>query len=253
MKREHINNPMETPRKRFTLIELLVVIAIIAILAGMLLPALNNARGSAKRTQCVNNEKSLLTYLNFYSDDYDDFIAPGGSHGNYLNKYYSTPFWMNAANLYYKKTDSAAKDNNLFSCPSDPHLFMKKEQYGHYGFALSYRTNGSCFLSVDSAGNNAGKLRKRTNILKPSVLVYMMESNDGTTFSVSGTDPYYSGFDSDKLPVPIDVKMRHNFNNVTGRADGHVDITKFTTGPLRLNRPMWFIDGNRYFGKPSQN
>ncbi len=65
-------------RRKFTLIELLIVVAIIAILAAMLLPALNQARARAQFIRCSSNLKQLGTAASLYANDFDNYIVPWG-------------------------------------------------------------------------------------------------------------------------------------------------------------------------------
>ncbi len=138
-------------QKNFTLIELLVVIAIIAILAGMLLPALNSAREKAREIECLNNLKQSGFALNGYVNDFQSYFPPvhGGTYGNpergdgspdllewhtYMEPYGLQPKHLRCA------SDQAVR--HAVDTDTDPDAWQKRQSYMYNGmFAFNNKMN----------------------------------------------------------------------------------------------------------------
>ena len=111
-------------RRGFTLIELLVVIAVIAILAALLLPALQHARETSRRAVCRNNLSQITRGMNTYSVDSDDFFPPGDAawgHDIYARGGFSKSYTGMRAPMAVKKDDFISNLGYLILNKSIPH------------------------------------------------------------------------------------------------------------------------------------
>ena len=158
--------PIQANRHRsagFTLIELLVVIAIIAILAGMLLPALAKSKEKAKKASCYNNLKQMGLAMVMYSDDNNGLIPRGNE-----------PYWWQVYIPFLGGT-RAIRDEygrvKVYTCPSYPN----KRQ------VMCYVVNAWQFNSPrDMVGTDLNGLYTINRIQQPTDTIYLADNENGS-------------------------------------------------------------------------
>ena len=219
-------------KKEFTLIELLVVIAIIAILAGMLLPALNNARESARNADCTSNIKQNATSVLLYAGDFDDnapHVFTSGADGMiWTNRLLRDKYIMNKNTLLCDTAKSQMAGTQFGRDIMKEWDNLKMEEtadnsttpfcYPSYGMNM-------CFQNVTASQPLVGfrhlvqswTSQKITKYEEPSNKIMLAEAYDGSNYSAGRYVGTYA-------VAPDRIFFPHNSRTISKAAflDGHV-------------------------------
>lgn len=237
--------------KRFTLIELLVVIAIIAILASMLLPALNKARDRARSITCLSNLKQMGNGLLSYVSDNDGFTVNHSQSTTWpvkdVSPVYERPTWqwfiyqyINVNPIYFGGSLRTAKQMGVLYCPAVPNADAGGTGHNSLGTAygsatqFSYVGNVCGYVGFGLPTNVQYTGNRLSRIKKPSIRFAIMDGcyNGGilaTTPVNAQTNGAYC------IPSPNTgvqgVRYSHDMTANIGYADGHASSE--LRGPLQ--------------------